>query len=119
MLELAQTRKELTVIADQIGSPTHTLDLAGILVSLLASAHYGTYHVSNNGECSWYQFAQKTLELAGVQGVNVRPIPAADWQSPTRRPAYSVLRNFALELQGYPSLPHWETALQDLLNRIP
>ncbi len=118
MLELAQTRKELTVIADQIGSPTHTLDLAGVLVSLLASQHYGTYHVSNSGECSWYQFAQKTLELAGVQGVNVRPIRAADWQSPTRRPPYSVLRNFALELQGYPTLPHWETALAGFLARI-
>lgn len=111
MLELSQTRKELTVIADQVGSPTHTLDLAGVLVSLLASQRYGTYHVSNSGECSWFQFAKKTLELANVQGVSVRPIRAADWQSPTRRPAYSVLRNYALELQGYPPLPHWEAAL--------
>ena len=117
MLELAQTRKELTVIADQIGSPTHTYDLAKVLTALLTSSHYGTYHVSNNGECSWYQLAQKTLEFAGVQGVNVRPIRACDWQSPTLRPTYSVMRNLALELQGYPALPSWEEALQAFLLR--
>jgi dTDP-4-dehydrorhamnose reductase len=118
MLELAQTRKELSVVGDQIGSPTHVSDLARKLVELLPSPLYGTYHVSNNGFCSWYEFAKKTLEFAGVKGVAVRPILSTDWASPTQRPTYSVLRNFALELQGKDDLPHWEESLCVFVERL-
>lgn len=118
MLELAQTRKELNVIADQIGSPTHVPDLARKLVCFLDSPLYGTYHVSNNGSCSWYGFAKRTLERAGVQGVTLHPILSKEWSSPTVRPAYSVLSHFNLEMQGQDDLPSWETALDQFLERL-
>lgn len=115
MLELAKTRKEISVVVDQIGSPTHTVDLAKTAVGLLDSLLYGTYHVTSAGSCSWHEFAQKTFALAGITGVEVHPMPASQWPSPTRRPAYSVLRHYALELQGKDNLPAWEDALADYL----
>ena len=118
MLELAETRKELKVVVDQVGSPTHTVDLAATLVSLLESPLYGTYHVTNSGSCSWFDFARKILELAGVTGVEVHPVPASEWPSPTKRPAYSVLRHYSLELQGRDNLPPWEQSLAAFLTRL-
>ncbi|HZP84524.1 MAG TPA: dTDP-4-dehydrorhamnose reductase [Chthonomonadaceae bacterium] len=115
MLKLAATRKELSVVIDQIGCPTHTLDLSRALIELLESPLYGTYHITNSGSCSWFEFAQKTLELAGVQNVEVKPMPASLWPSPTRRPAYSVLRHYALELQGRDNLRPWQMALAEYL----
>jgi dTDP-4-dehydrorhamnose reductase len=118
MLELAQTRPEIRVVVDQVGSPTHTVDLARTLINLLETPLYGTYHVTSKGSCSWYDFCRKTLELAGVTGVAVKAMPADEWPSPTKRPAYSVLRHYALELQGRDDLPEWEDALADFLKRI-
>lgn len=115
MLELAKTRPELKVVEDQIGSPTHTRDLAEVIVSLLPSSLYGTYHVTNSGSCSWYEFAKTTLEMSGVSNVEIKPIPASAWPSPTKRPHYSVLRHYALELQGKDNLRHWKEALQEYL----
>jgi dTDP-4-dehydrorhamnose reductase len=115
MLELARTRKELSIVVDQVGSPTHTLDLARTLVLLLDSPLYGTYHITNKGFCSWHEFARKTLELAGIYDVTTHAIPASQWPSPTKRPAYSVLRRYALELQGLDTLPTWEEALAEYI----
>ena len=115
MLELAKTRPELSVVVDQVGSPTHTRDLARIAIANLNSPLYGTYHVSNSGSCSWYEFAKKAIELAGISGVEIHPRPASTWPSPTKRPAYSVMRRYALELQGRDDLKPWEEALEDFL----
>ncbi len=118
ILELAQTRKELKIVADQVGSPTHVPDLARKLVAFQNSPLYGTYHVSNNGSCSWYEFAKRTLERTGITGITLHPILSKDWTSPAKRPTYSVLRNFNLELQGCDDLPSWETALDLFLERL-
>ena len=118
MLELAQTRSELRVVVDQVGSPTHTVDLARTMISLLETPLYGTYHVTSKGSCSWHDFCRKTLALAGVTGVEVKPMPADEWPSPTKRPAYSVLRHHALELQGRDDLPQWEDAVAAFLKRM-
>lgn len=115
MISLAATRNELSVVVDQVGCPTHTRDLARTIHTLLHSSLFGTYHVTNSGSCSWYEFAKTTLEMAGVQNVTVHPMPADKWPSPTRRPAYSVLRHFSLELQGKDELPHWRDALAEFL----
>lgn len=115
MLRLAQTRAEIPVVCDQIGSPTHTVDLARTLIMLLHSVLYGTYHVSNAGHCSWSDFARHTLDLAGLTQIYVKPIPASEYPSPTRRPAYSVLRRLALELQGHDNLPPWQQALKEYM----
>ncbi|HLK59872.1 MAG TPA: dTDP-4-dehydrorhamnose reductase [Chthonomonadaceae bacterium] len=116
MLELAKTHTERFVVVDQVGSPTSTLDLSRTLVSLLGSPLYGTYHITNSGHCSWFEFAKKTLELAGVHTMEVKPVPSTQYPSPTKRPAYSVLRHYALELQGRDDLPPWEAALAEYIH---
>ena len=115
MIELAKSKPELSVVVDQIGSPTHTRDLARIAISQLESSLYGTYHVSNSGSCSWYEFAKAAISMAGITGIEVHPRPASSWPSPTRRPAYSVMRHYALELQGRDDLKPWEQALEDFM----
>ncbi len=115
MINLAKTRSTLDIVCDQIGSPTHTVDLAKTVISLLASPLHGTYHVTNSGHCSWFELAKRTLELCGHTGTEVKPMPAAQWPTPTVRPAYSVLRHYALELQGKDNLPPWQQALEQFI----
>ena len=91
------------------------MDLARTILSLFQSQLYGTYHVTNAGSCSWYEFAKATLELAGVENVVVHPMPADKWPSPTKRPTYSVLRHYALELQGRDNLRPWRDAVAEFL----
>jgi dTDP-4-dehydrorhamnose reductase len=116
MINLAKTKTELSIVCDQTGSPTHTVDLANTVTTLLSSPLYGTYHVTNSGHCTWYELAKRTLELAGVTTTEVKPIPASAWPSPTIRPAYSVLRHYSLELQGRDNLPPWERALEHFIS---
>jgi dTDP-4-dehydrorhamnose reductase len=113
MIRAAETRPELRVIQNQRGTPTYTRDLASALVRIIESPLYGTYHVANAGTTTWYDFARKALELAGHTKTRVVPITAAEWPSPTRRPASSALRPYALELQGAPLPRPWEEALAD------
>lgn len=111
------SRPELRVVADQRGSPTFTADLADALLRLVQTPLYGTYHLVNSGAATWYELARKTLELAGRDRVHLLPIVSADWPSPTRRPANSVLRPYALELRGAPLLRPWEEALADYIRQ--
>ncbi len=115
MLDMAKTRTEWQVVGDQIGSPTFTLDLARSITSLQQSSLFGTYHVANRGECSWHTFARTILDMAGCKGITLHPIPASQWPSPTRRPAYSTLRRYSLELQGRDDLRTWQDALDEFL----
>lgn len=117
ILNVAKSNKELRVVSDQIGSPTFTADLALAIRDLVGSP-YGTYHITNKGSCSWYEFAKKTLSLAGINDVEVEPIKSEDWPSPTRRPKYSVLGHFALERLGKDNLRSWEEALEDFISRL-
>ena len=118
MMNAAKTRKELKVVSDQIGSPTFTVDLAATIRDLIGSPMYGTYHVTNSGSCSWYEFAKEILRLAGITDVDVKPIMAEEWPSPTRRPKQSVLRRYSLELQGRDNLRPWDEALKDFISRL-
>jgi dTDP-4-dehydrorhamnose reductase len=117
---LGATRHEIPVVADQIGCPTHTADLARKLIDLAEDPLPGTYHVSGAGQCSWYDFACAIVERAGLD-TRIVPITADDYAarfgSPTQRPAYSVLRHFALELRGMDDMPRWENALDAYLTR--
>ncbi len=116
ILELAKTRTELSVVTDEIGSPTHTLDLARTIILMIDSPLYGTYHVVNAGQCSRYELAKITLELAGVKSMKINTMCASQYSSPTKRPAYSVLRRYMLELQNRDNLPTWQAALQEFIN---
>jgi dTDP-4-dehydrorhamnose reductase len=108
-------KDELKVVDDQVGSPTFTPDLADALARLVDANASGIVHVSNEGACSWFQYAVKILELAGAGGIRVLPIGTAELARPALRPAYSVLskdRYFTLtgrRLRG------WEEALEEYM----
>lgn len=117
ILDLSRTRATLPVVTDEVGSPTYTLDLAAAALSILSTELYGTYHVTNAGQCSRYEMACRTLELAGVTSMQLQTITRDQYSSPTRRPAYSVLRRLALEMQGRDNLPPWQNALERYVAR--
>ncbi|MFH6767353.1 dTDP-4-dehydrorhamnose reductase [Gaetbulibacter aquiaggeris] len=122
MLRLAETRTELSVVNDQIGTPTNALDLAEAIMHMI-SKHilfeqrkqgidfYGTYHFSNEGYCSWFDFAKKIFETNNIK-INLKPIPTSNYPTPAKRPIYSVLDKtkitniFGLEVKN------WEESLK-------
>ena len=113
ILKAAGERDEIKVVADQHGSPTYTRDLAGAVADLVVTGRLlpGTCHLVNSGVCSWAELAEEALRAAGSE-TRVRPIPAAEWDSPTRRPAYSGMRSRWLELQGLPAMREWREAVR-------
>lgn len=115
ILENAKKLKELNIVSDQVFSPTYAPDLAEYLVSLLDSKLYGIYHFCNSGQCSWYEFAKKIVDLAGIKTCKIKPIRSCDWPTPTNRPSYSVLRRYKLELQGKDNVRPWDVALKDFI----
>ena len=117
MLRLGKERGEVGVVADQVGSPTYTVDLASILVELVESEHYGIYHASNDGICSWYEFAVEIFNQAGLQ-VKVNPLTTDQYPRPAARPKYSVLSKKKLIEKGFTPLRKWQEALADYLKEI-
>lgn len=119
VLSLAD-RPELAFVDDQRGCPSFTADLAVAIRRLAASRLAGTFHVTNQGAVSWYDFVRDILELSGNDPTKVRPIKTADLDPPrpAPRPANSVLDNAALRLSGFPLLPHYRESLAKLLARL-
>jgi len=115
MLQLASDRQELAVVNDQVGAPTYTYDLARFLAVLVSSDKYGTYHASNAGGCTWYDFAKAIFEEAGMSDIKVTPCSTSQFPRPAPRPAYSVLSSAALIEAGFQPLRHWRKALRDFL----
>ena len=113
---LAQARegKELRVVDDQTATPTYTRDLARKLVQLLTTEYYGTFHITNRGACTRYQFAGEILKQAGLEAA-LLPVTSEQYPLPARRPAYSVLDNFHLRLLGMDDMRPWPEALKDYL----
>jgi dTDP-4-dehydrorhamnose reductase len=113
-------RPELAFVDDQRGSPTFTADLAVAIRRLAVSRLPGTFHVTNQGDTTWYGFVREILELAGHDPGKVRPITTADLDPPrpAPRPANSVLDNAALRLGGLPLLPHYRESLERLLRDL-
>lgn len=108
-------KDELDVVADQVGSPTYTPDLADALVRLIEAGASGIVHVSNGGKCSWHEYAKRILGLAGVGGIKVNPITTAKLGRPAVRPAFSVLSNARYEeLTGH-RLRGWDEALAEYI----
>jgi dTDP-4-dehydrorhamnose reductase len=114
ILAKAQEAGTIKVVNDQVGSPTYARDLCRAIARLISSNKYGTYHLSNSGVCSWFDFAKKTVELSGIKA-EVLPISSSDYPTPTKRPAYSVLRNFCWERTFGETLRPWEEGLNDYL----
>lgn len=114
MLRLAREKGEVFVVSDQIGSPTSTKDLAKCIIDLIQTESYGTYHATGEGSCSWYEFAKKIFAIKDLS-IKVNPITTAELNRSAKRPQYSVLENFMLQLIGLNSFRHWEEALVDYL----
>jgi dTDP-4-dehydrorhamnose reductase len=111
-------KEPLRVVKDQVGSPTYAGDLAEAIALLLSRGRRGVYHVTNGGSCSWYEFAQEILRLAGHDSSTVTPITSAELDRPARRPAYSVLENAAWNAAGFPPLRPWREALAAMLSSL-
>lgn len=114
MLHLAATRPEVKVVTDEITTPTWTLALAKQMRLLSERAEPGLYHATCQGACAWFEFAQAIFEETGTE-VKLTPTTSAEFQSPVRRPAYSVLENKHAQDQGLDIMPHWRDALKDYL----
>lgn len=114
MLKLAEQRDHLTVVADQHGTPTYTKDLVWVIDRLIQTEFYGLYHASNQGSCTWWDFAQKIFELAG-KSVKVEPVGTAEYPQKAKRPKNSVMENKMLKLRGMDVMRPWEHALQDYI----
>lgn len=116
MLRAAAVRPELKVVAEEIGSPTHTLDLAEATLALVRTQAYGVYHAVNAGSCSRFEFAKRIVALAGLT-TPVTPCTAAEFPTKAPRPVYSVLSSEKLErVSGYRLRP-WEEALEHYIRR--
>lgn len=110
MLELAESKKELGVVCDQIGSPTYTEDLARLLVEMAVSSRCGTYHATNEGYCSWYEFAKYIFEVNEVE-MTVNEVLTKDYKTAAKRPINSRLDKSKLESDGFERLPDWRDAV--------
>lgn len=116
ILKAADAGPQLRVVEDQVGSPTYARDLAGFLASLVGSPLYGIYHYTNAGSCSWHEFACAILNAAGKTQVEVIPIKSEQWPTPTRRPKYSVLRHYRMELLGRDNARPWQEAVAEFVS---
>ncbi|MEH7253895.1 dTDP-4-dehydrorhamnose reductase [Neobacillus niacini] len=114
MIRLGKDRGEVGVVHDQVGSPTYTVDLARFMVELMETDKYGIYHVTNNGICSWYEFAVEIFKQAGL-GVKVNPLTTDQFPRPAARPKYSVLSKKKIIEQGLTPLRDWKEALSAYL----
>ena len=118
ILRLAGESSELRIVNDQRGSPTYTRDLAQKLAELLMTREFGVYHVTAEGNCTWFDFALKIIDLSGLQGIRVLPVSTSECGRPAPRPGYSVLANQRLRSLGVEPLPHWENGLQSHLAEL-
>lgn len=117
MLGLAETRAEVNVVCDQIGSPTYTADLAPLLCDMIATDQYGVYHATNEGVCSWAEFAREIFRLAG-KNVRVNAISTSEYPARAVRPMNSRMNKDKLERMGFFRLPAWQDALERYLREI-
>lgn len=101
---------KIKVVNDQILTPTYTIDLANNLKELLKTGKYGLYHITSEGSCSWYKFAQEILRLLDCQ-INLEPVSSVEYKSPAQRPSYSVLENARLKKVNLNLMKPWQNAL--------
>lgn len=118
MLRLGEERGAVSVVDDQIGSPTYTYDLARLLVDMTESEHYGRYHATNEGFCSWYEFACEIFKQAGMNEVKVTPVDSSQFPAKAKRPMNSRMDKSKLAANGFEPLPAWQDALGRYLKEI-
>ncbi|MDO4325639.1 MAG: dTDP-4-dehydrorhamnose reductase [bacterium] len=111
MIRLGNERGAVSVVDDQIGSPTYTYDLARLLVDMIQTEKYGRYHATNEGLCSWYEFACEIFRQAGMSDVKVTPVDSSAFPAKAARPKNSRMDKDKLEENGFMRLPSWQDAL--------
>ncbi|MGV3697720.1 dTDP-4-dehydrorhamnose reductase [Flavobacterium sp.] len=113
MLRLASERDSLTVVDDQIGTPTNAVDLAKALIRIITSGKtdFGIYNFSNEGQCSWYDFAKEIFAVNNIS-VNLMPIPTSSFPTPAKRPAYSVLDKTKIKTVFGLQVENWKESLR-------
>ena len=110
-------KTEISVVDDQIGSPTYSKDLAKLLVDMSLTDKYGVYHATNEGFCSWYEFAKKIFELTNTT-ILLNAIPSDDYPQKALRPKNSRLSKECLVQNGFNNLPNWEDSLREFLEEL-
>ncbi len=119
MIRKAENGEPIRVVHDQRLTPTSTLELARKTAALIKTSHYGLYHVTSGGNCTWYEFAREIFRLLEIRA-DLAPTTSDRFAALARRPAYSVLANHRLDGVGMDDLKHWKDALRDYLSdRIP
>ncbi|MEM7815220.1 MAG: dTDP-4-dehydrorhamnose reductase [Candidatus Aenigmatarchaeota archaeon] len=117
MIRLASSGSELRVVDDQFFSPTYARDLASKLAELIATEKYGTYHITNSGSCSWFEFAREILKIAGLRN-EVKPVKSSEFGAKAARPMFSVLESESLPAAGLSKMRPWREALKDYIKEI-
>lgn len=117
MIKLSKDRDELKVVNDQVGTPTSTVDLARVIIKLIDEKNYGLFHCTCKGVCSWYDFA---VEIFRIKNINIKVKPCTSEEFPTaaKRPKYSVLKNYMLELTTGDITRDWKEALKEYLAEL-
>jgi len=122
MLALTASKPQLNVVFDQVGTPTYALDLARVICGIIEEGKTdgkdGIYHYSNEGACSWYDFAKMIAEYSGHLDCDIRPCHSDEFPSPVRRPAYSVLDKTRIKNAFGITIPHWTDSLKKCLKNI-
>ena len=117
MLRLGETNKEVSVVDDQIGSPTYTYDLAQLCVDMIQTQAYGTYHITNEGTCTWYEFACEIFKQAHMD-IKVIPVDSTKFSASAKRPANSCMNKSELDKHNFNRLPTWQDALKRYLEEL-
>ncbi len=117
MIKLGSEREELSVVSDQIGSPTYTADLAVLLCDMIITEKYGIYHATNEGFCSWAEFAEAIMRKSGL-ACEINHIPTSEYPTRAARPYNSILSKRSLDENGFMRLPAWDNALLRYLGEI-
>ncbi len=122
MLKLAETKTELNIVCDQIGSPTYTYDLSKLMCDMMESDKYGVYHATNEGFCSWYDFTKYIYKVAGITSVEVKPITTAEYKklvpNQADRPLNSRMSKASLDKAGFTRLPTWQDATSRFVKEL-
>lgn len=123
MIRLGKERETLSVVSDQVGTPTYARDLADALMDIVTAAEKGNfvpgiYHYSNEGICSWFDFTVKIHEMAGITTCQVSPIASKDYPAKAPRPAYSVLSKVKIKADYGIHIPTWEDSLSDCIAKL-
>lgn len=117
MIRLGKEKESINVVADQIGSPTYTYDLAQLVRSMVNSEKYGVYHATNEGTCSWYEFALEIFKNLNIE-IDVNPVTSEEYVTVAKRPKNSRLSKEKLIQNGFTKLPPWKDALKRYLQEL-